>query len=288
MKYFIDFEATQFSNEIISVGCVREDGDTFYSLVNVAKNKMTNFITELTGITKEDIEIAPSSDEVFTKFYDWLSQDKSRAQFFCYGNNDIGFIKKNLNKTTTIKAQMALSIIALHLVDYSKSVSRHFGLIKSISLKKVLAYYRQVEEVEQNHNALEDALFLKEVYEKIHTEDDIVECPFPGYDKTDVPKEQKASLNITKKLQITVDKFMDDAVEFDVLQVSSKKGGTIIKRFSGKDAILNYVIGSMSPETQAAAQPRNIAARLIKASAQNKSYCGRWWKIVERGAYTEE
>ena len=57
MKYFIDFEATQFSNEIISVGCVREDGETFYSLVNVQRNKITPFITDLTGISKNDVEI---------------------------------------------------------------------------------------------------------------------------------------------------------------------------------------------------------------------------------------
>lgn len=31
MKYFIDFEATQFSQEIISIGCIREDGQTFSS-----------------------------------------------------------------------------------------------------------------------------------------------------------------------------------------------------------------------------------------------------------------
>ena len=98
MKYFIDLEATQFSNEIISIGCVREDGETFYSLVNVSKNKMTNFITELTGITKEDVSTAPSSDEVFTKFYDWLIPDESKVQFFCYGNADLGFIRKNLNQ----------------------------------------------------------------------------------------------------------------------------------------------------------------------------------------------
>ena len=33
MKYFIDFEATQFSQEIISIVCYREDGEMFYSLV---------------------------------------------------------------------------------------------------------------------------------------------------------------------------------------------------------------------------------------------------------------
>lgn len=289
MKYFIDLEATQFSNEIISIGCVREDGETFYSLVNVAKNKMTNFITELTGITKEDVATAPSSDEVFTNFYNWIIQDETKAQFFCYGNSDLGFIRKNLNKATTIKAQMALSVLALHLIDYSKCVERHFGLIKSIGLKKVIAYYRQVEEVEQNHNALEDALFLKEIYDRINDEDDVVECPFPGYEKPIKPEvAPKPTLNISRKLNITTDKFMDETMEFDVLQTSSKKGGTIIKRFSGKDATLNYIISTMSAETQEVAQPRNVASRLIRASTRNEQYCGRWWKIVARGDYKEE
>ena len=288
MKYFIDLEATQFSNEIISIGCVREDGETFYSLVNVSKNKMTNFITELTGITKEDVSTAPSSDEVFTKFYDWLIPDESKVQFFCYGNADLGFIRKNLNKATTVKAQMALSVLALHLIDYSKCVERHFGLIKSIGLKKVIAYYRQVEEVEQNHNALEDALFLKEIYDRINEEDEIVECPFPGYEKPLKPEvTPKPTISISRKLNITTDKFMDETMEFDVLQTSSKKGGTIIKRLSGKDAALNYIIGSMSAETQEDAQPRNVASRLIRASTRNEQYCGRWWKIVAKGDYSE-
>lgn len=288
MKYFIDLEATQFSNEIISIGCVREDGETFYSLVNVAKNKMTNFITDLTGITKEDVSTAPSSDEVFTKFYDWLVPDESKVQFFCYGNADLGFIRRNLNKATTVKAQMALSVLALHLVDYSKCVERHFGLIKSISLKKVLAYYRQVAEVEQNHNALEDALFLKEIYDRINDEDDVVECPFPGYEKPLKPEvTPKPTINISRKLNITTDKFMDETMEFDVLQTSSKKGGTIIQRLSGKDAALNYIISSMSAETQEVAQPRNVASRLIRASTRNEQYCGRWWKIVAKGDYAE-
>ena len=288
MKYFIDLEATQFSNEIISIGCVREDGETFYSLVNVSKNKMTNFITELTGITKEDVSTAPSSDEVFTKFYNWLIPDESKVQFFCYGNADLGFIRRNLNKATTVKAQMALSVLALHLIDYSKCVERHFGLIKSIGLKKVIAYYRQVEEVEQNHNALEDALFLKEIYDRINEEDDVVECPFPGYEKplkSEVTP--KPITNISRKLNITTDKFMDETMEFDVLQTSTKKGGTIIKRFSGKEATLNYIFRTMSAETQEVAQPRNVASRLIRASTRNEQYCGRWWKIVAKGDYSE-
>ena len=50
MRYFIDFEASQFAEEIISVGCVDESGRSFYSLVRPKKpKKVTDFITKLTG-----------------------------------------------------------------------------------------------------------------------------------------------------------------------------------------------------------------------------------------------
>lgn len=35
MKYYIDFEASEAEQKVISIGCVREDGDKFYSLVKV-------------------------------------------------------------------------------------------------------------------------------------------------------------------------------------------------------------------------------------------------------------
>ena len=54
MNFFIDFEATQFTQEIISIGCVAENGKSFYSEVN-CKGKITPFITNLTGLTPEQI-----------------------------------------------------------------------------------------------------------------------------------------------------------------------------------------------------------------------------------------
>lgn len=76
MKYFIDFEATQFSEEIISVGCKREDGETFYALVRPIEGKITPFITNLTGITAEMVEEAMSPDTVFEMFYDWAFKNE--------------------------------------------------------------------------------------------------------------------------------------------------------------------------------------------------------------------
>ena len=88
MDYFIDFEATQFSGEIISIGCVDENGKEFYSLVKPKRaREVTDFITELTGISRADIRSAASADEVFSNFLDWLDKDgTANFFFFCYSD----------------------------------------------------------------------------------------------------------------------------------------------------------------------------------------------------------
>ena len=95
MKYFIDFEAMQFSNYIISIGCVREDGDTFYSLVKPASkdhNKISKSISDLTGITNDMLTNAPEAYEVFEKFFSWVKLQSVTSgetpEFYCYGNCD--------------------------------------------------------------------------------------------------------------------------------------------------------------------------------------------------------
>ena len=130
MKYFIDLEATQFNHEIISIGCVREDGDKFYSLVKPKNmSTVTNFITNLTGITKDSLKSSKNSDEVFEDFYDWLSKSNGTAEFFCYGNADDDFLRKNLNsRTHSLKAQSTISLLLTNLTDYSKNVKSHFEL----------------------------------------------------------------------------------------------------------------------------------------------------------------
>lgn len=121
MKYFIDFEATQFSQEIISVGCIREDGQTFYALVAPKKGKITPFITNLTGITAEMIDSAMSADAVFSKFYDWLFENLDDApEFLVWGNSDGDFYRHTSRHATALKAKMALGYICGNYRDYAK------------------------------------------------------------------------------------------------------------------------------------------------------------------------
>lgn len=142
MKYFIDFEATQFTNEIIEIGCINEYGDVFHSYIK-AKKKLTSFITNLTGITQDIINEAPSTDEVFENFFEWLNKFNNEEEmcFFCYGDTDLTFIKKNLQNTKSYKARTALSLLGMNLFNYATKVQEELELSKSISLIKLYHYY---------------------------------------------------------------------------------------------------------------------------------------------------
>ena len=179
MRYFIDFEASQFAEEIISVGCVDESGRSFYSLVRPKKpKKVTDFITKLTGITREEVLAAATADEVFSKLYDWL--DKSEAvKFYCYGDCDRRFAFNTVVTAEDFRAQTALSLIIANIVDFSVELRKHFKMKRSIGLAKAVSYYRG-EEVVQRHNSLDDAVYLREVFIKSRSEV-IDKCPFDEY-----------------------------------------------------------------------------------------------------------
>lgn len=261
MKYFVDFEATQFSNEIIEIGCVREDGAEFKSYVN-AKRKLTDFIKNLTGISQETIDAAPSSDEVFRNFYQWLKGD-TNIEFYCYGNSDIDFVKKNLSKTTDFEAQAALSMIGMALNDYAVEVKRHFGIIKAIGLVKVLAHYRGVDAIEQNHDALEDAKFLKEVYDYIQAEGEIEECPFPDYQKKVVKKPIQPKVEVPK----------------GVPYIARIRKNQVVETYATMDEAVTWIINQASENQRGEMKPENVAKRVRRASGQNQPYISWKWKI---------
>lgn len=165
MNYFIDFEATQFSGEIISVGCIREDGETFYALVTPVEGKITPFITNLTGITKEMLDTAFSAEQVFESFYDWaFSNPEVIPNFYVWGNSDYSFIQHTCHKTNSLKARMALGYIAGSMKNYAKVCKKHLKWVTdNHSLVKTLQKFNP--EAEQNHNALDDAVMLKQIYD---------------------------------------------------------------------------------------------------------------------------
>ena len=272
-NYFIDFEATQFTHEIISVGCVSEDGETFDSYVYVYPSKITNFITSLTGITKEMNEKAPYSDEVFRKFFDWLIETnlcKEPVRFYCYGNCDKTFVEKQLKCTNNIFAQMALSLVASNLIDYSPSVKHHFGLVKNISLNKVVAYYEGVEEIQQKHNALDDAEYLREVYYHVLLEERVTSHPFPTYEMHFEDIKDNETAKMRKRLNETPH-FIEVRNDDEYL----------IKNFGHIGSALEWVKANFHSggETRKF-DAKQAANKIINANRKNKKYCGFYWDIT--------
>lgn len=264
MKYFIDFEATQFSNYIISIGCVRENGDEFYSLVKPVgkKAKITPFITNLTGITTETIADAPEADEVFKNFFDWCAEYDDIPEFYCYGNCDTNFCKTNFTQSENIKAKLILGFLHTGLKDFSISVQKHFGLVQAVGLAKVVQYYKG-EEIVQSHNALDDAKMLKYVYEQIksHTvEED--KTAFPDYKK----KENKKPQPVEEK-------------EYLVRISLDKKGKKVVKACKTMEDAVQFAYNKLPEGNQAEAKMENIQKRIIKASNTQTQYQHLYWKV---------
>lgn len=168
INYYIDFEATQFSNEIISIGAIREDGETFYSLVAPVEGKITPFITNLTGITKEMVETAMSPDIVFENFSDWVFGIDNIPNFLVWGDSDVDFLRHTFKRTNSMKARMIIGYMSGSIRDYSKDFKKKCGA-KNLSLIKAMNMFDP--EAEQNHHALDDAILLYNVhkYENYYT-----------------------------------------------------------------------------------------------------------------------
>lgn len=171
MNFYLDFEATQFSHRIISIGCTTDNGETFSTLVKPSKpEKLTAFITELTGITNEMLAEAPSANDAFNQFFDWVISvnDNQMPQYFCYGDSDAKFIERTAKYMTDTRAiSFAMSVKAM-LIDYSSTVTNYLA-VQQIALKKVVALIEDSDEAIQNHNALEDAEMLRKVVKELQT-----------------------------------------------------------------------------------------------------------------------
>lgn len=167
LKYFIDFEATQYKEDIISIGCVDENGRKFYTTAKPHKLKhVTKLITEITGLTKEELEDAPSQDEAFSMFYEWIDKTQP-CKFYCYGSSDKIFIERTRSAIESFEAQVAMGLVYTNLIDYTEHLKKRYSIDNEVALIKVYNHYTK-ENTTQSHNALEDAILLKTVYSKTH------------------------------------------------------------------------------------------------------------------------
>lgn len=277
MNFFIDFEAAQFTNEIISVGCINENGDTFYSLVK-PEGKITKFITDLTGITNEMLVDAALPNKVFSDLFDWCMEKSPNEQnvFYCYGNTDVQFLKANIKRSTNFKAGAMLSYIKSSLTDYAPKVKVHYGLIKPINLGKIANYIRG-NEIKQNHNALDDARLLKYVFEEVESS--------PIDDTCAELAEYRIEGTIEEgPVETYIDMKKDSHKVFLSLD---KKGKKVCKGFDSLYDTAEYLITNemnhgKNKITITDATHNRIMNKIRNAASQKKKYCDKYWFITTK------
>lgn len=174
---FMDFEGTQYTHEVISIGAhlakIDKNGRVvtikkgFYVLVK-AREKVSKFIENLTGISQSDIEKnAIDFSESMRQFRKYVGKAWESCKFVAYGFNDILMLRSSVNHqprnetTTGIVEYIGKNYFDFQAFfaqyvkdDQNNNLSLNNGLIK---------FDIQFEGVQ--HNALADAKNLLSLYD---------------------------------------------------------------------------------------------------------------------------
>ena len=290
MKFYLDFEATRFSNRIISIGCVAENGKTFYTLVKPGKKKKVDkFITELTGITNEMLAEAPSADQAFAQLADWFEENSSgiAPEFYCYGDSDAVFIQHTLADMEDTKACLCAMAIGGNLIDYAGVVKKFFVAKSDMALRKVYMLIQAKQELVQKHDALEDALMLQCVVENLETkckpEDKDTILAMPSQKK---PKTKKAP-SIFQKWSGQSKWEADTLANEDkwMFKCTDQHSGDVKYFDSAETAalwIIRYIARNVSPKS--AEHRQRIANAIVAAMENGKCRYNCYWEYNPEGA----
>lgn len=288
MQFFIDFEATQFSERIINIGCVASNGATFSTLVKpvTKKDKVNKFITDLTGITNEMLAGAPSADEAFNALFDFVLAQGAQGehQYYCYGNSDVQFIERTVSHMTNSRAIVFAKMLKHELIDFSKEVKTFFQMSNPVSLRKVYSLI-QNDNVEQHHDALEDAQMLCEVVNQLATKC-IVEDKekFASMPKTVKPLPANRLKKAPEKfLSWPNDKWAADTGADETNWKVIAWVGPHTKHFDSLDTAMMWIIRYCAKNTSVKnlTHQQMVKDRIIAGATTGKQPYGFSWSIKE-------
>lgn len=294
MNFYLDFEATRFSNRIISIGCVAGTGETFETYVNPGdKKKVDRFITELTGITNEMLVNAPDADTAFEMLYDFIeaNSDGEAPVYYVYGNSDADFINSTLRHMSSTQACVCAQAIAGNLIDYASVVKKFFVAKSDLALRKVYMLIQEQKELVQKHDALEDARMLETVvahlYDKCKPEDKETILAMPSQPRPKIGKKAPAIFqkwNTQPKWEAETD--ADE--NHWVLKCTDQHSGQS-KYFNDFNTaalwVIKYIARNVSPKKEDAV--RKIEAALKSAPQTGKCRYNCYWEYSPEGAIAE-
>ncbi len=215
---FIDLEGTQFSHEMIAIGAVkvelRKDGTVkkmhkgYYSYV-LAKNKVGKVVTDLTGITDEQVrKEGKRLRVVIQELKKYLGRDFTKTLFVTFGNHDLRILSQSLAYNLDAPKE-DIHLMIKHNFDLADWISDYVRDENgnTYSLANLLKVF-EVEFEGQQHNALADTINLVYLYEQIVKRKDILHreylhvllkqrhLPAPLHEALEILIDQKRDLSV--------------------------------------------------------------------------------------------
>lgn len=169
---FLDFEGSQYSQEIIAIGAIKCTLDAKNNIKDISKgfkvyckinSKVGKIVTELTGITDELLlEQGISFKDAIRKFEKYVG--KEDAKFIQYGNFDMHLLHNSQIFNNLDKDEFISRIYSNH-IDLCQILSRYIRKEKGnvISLLDACKIFNLNIEGDE-HDPLSDSINLMNVY----------------------------------------------------------------------------------------------------------------------------
>lgn len=181
---FLDFEGTQFSHEMIALGAVLATLDKkgrikskkiTYKCYVKAHNKIGKYVTDLTGITEEQLSAEGISfSEAMKGLKKYCGISFSKCSFCTFGNHDMRILSQSIAYNFDFPREI-VSQIQKNYIDFSAFISEFVKDEKGNPLS--LVHYCEkfnVDIVGPNHDPSSDAINLCNLYDAFIKNDELV------------------------------------------------------------------------------------------------------------------
>lgn len=181
---FLDFEGTQFSHEMIAIGAclatldrkgnIKRLKENFKIYVR-AKNRIGNYVTNLTGITEEKLQKeGVSFYKAMSELRNYCGSAFKKCSFITFGNHDYRILNQSISYNLDTPKEI-VSIIQHNYVDFSALISEFIRDDNNnpYSLLNYCKLFNVTEEGEA-HDPASDALNLAHLYNAFLNNEEIV------------------------------------------------------------------------------------------------------------------
>ena len=185
---FLDFEGTQFSHEMIAIGAVlctlnKKDEIKVYKepfkILIKAKNKIGNYVTDLTKITEEMLKKdGVSFNDALLALKKYLGLKWKKCLFVTYGNHDLRMLNQSIAYNFQFPKDFCQQI-QHNYCDFAAFLSEYVRDDKGNPLSLVHACELfGVETEEPAHDPRSDAINLAKLYDAFVKNSPIVKDEF--------------------------------------------------------------------------------------------------------------